>query len=155
MAHPATPPDSAALLTAMRALHAAIERIEVHAAQGLNLARSDVKCLDLLAAGALTPRAIGAGLALTSGSVTALVDRLERRGLVVRGPDPDDRRGVLVQANAAALAQLARVRAPLEGSLVRLAARYGAGRTGEAARQVADLARLCDWAAARIADPGG
>lgn len=46
--------------------------------------------------GPLTPNEINAHLHLTSGSVTSLVDRLEQRGLVTRGPHPTDRRKVLV-----------------------------------------------------------
>jgi DNA-binding MarR family transcriptional regulator len=34
---------------------------------------------------------------VTSGTMTNRVDRLERRGLVERSPDPHDRRGVIVQ----------------------------------------------------------
>ena len=34
---------------------------------------------------------------LSSAGVTSRVDRLERRGLVRRLPDPDDRRGVIVE----------------------------------------------------------
>ncbi len=33
---------------------------------------------------------------LTSGAMTARLDRLEQTGLVVRRPDPEDRRGVLI-----------------------------------------------------------
>lgn len=46
--------------------------------------------------GPLTPNEINAHLHLTSGSVTSLLDRLEQRGLVTRGPHPTDRRKVLV-----------------------------------------------------------
>ncbi|MEO5743284.1 MAG: MarR family transcriptional regulator, partial [Terracoccus sp.] len=38
---------------------------------------------------------------VTSGTMTNRVDRLERRGLVMRRPDPGDRRGVLVRLSAA------------------------------------------------------
>lgn len=34
---------------------------------------------------------------LSSAGVTSRLDRLERRGLVARLPDPDDRRGVIVE----------------------------------------------------------
>ena len=34
---------------------------------------------------------------VTSGTMTNRVDRLERRGLVERSPDPHDRRGVIVE----------------------------------------------------------
>jgi DNA-binding MarR family transcriptional regulator len=38
---------------------------------------------------------------LSSGAMTNRIDRLQERGLVERGPDPDDRRGVLVTLTAA------------------------------------------------------
>ena len=44
-----------------------------------------------------TPTRLGRGLMLSSAGVTSRIDRLERRGLVRRLPDPDDRRGVLVE----------------------------------------------------------
>lgn len=64
--------------------------------QGLHLAA--VQALAVLegADGPLTPNEINANLHLTSGSVTSLLDRLEQRGLVTRGPHPTDRRKVLV-----------------------------------------------------------
>jgi DNA-binding MarR family transcriptional regulator len=34
---------------------------------------------------------------ITTGAMTSRLDRLERAGLITRGPDPDDRRGVLVR----------------------------------------------------------
>ncbi|MER7251416.1 MarR family transcriptional regulator [Kribbella sp. NPDC000426] len=34
---------------------------------------------------------------ITTGAMTSRLDRLERAGLIRRAPDPDDRRGVLVQ----------------------------------------------------------
>jgi DNA-binding MarR family transcriptional regulator len=48
----------------------------------------------------LAPGRLGRGLLLSSAGVTSRVDRLERRGLVVRQPDPDDRRGVLIELTA-------------------------------------------------------
>src|SRR4051794_3022383 len=42
----------------------------------------------------LSPTRLGRGLLLSSAGVTSRVDRLERRGLVARLADPDDRRGV-------------------------------------------------------------
>jgi DNA-binding MarR family transcriptional regulator len=44
----------------------------------------------------LSPTAISERLLVTTASVTSLLDTLERRGLVTRTPDPDDRRKVLV-----------------------------------------------------------
>jgi DNA-binding MarR family transcriptional regulator len=48
----------------------------------------------------LSPGALLRETLVTSGTMTNRVDRLERRGLVVRSPDPRDRRGVLVGLTA-------------------------------------------------------
>jgi DNA-binding MarR family transcriptional regulator len=45
----------------------------------------------------LSPTELFNSVMLSSGAMTSRIDRLERAGLVVRTPDPDDRRGVLVQ----------------------------------------------------------
>jgi DNA-binding MarR family transcriptional regulator len=45
----------------------------------------------------LSPTRLSRGLMLSSAGVTSRIDRLERRGLVRRLPDPDDRRGVIVE----------------------------------------------------------
>lgn len=47
--------------------------------------------------GGLTPKEIGVRLGLTSGAVTALVDRLEKAGLAERVPNPEDRRSSVVR----------------------------------------------------------
>ena len=45
----------------------------------------------------LSPTRLFKGLMLSSAGMTRRLDRLEQRGYVKRKPDPDDRRGVLVQ----------------------------------------------------------
>ena len=45
----------------------------------------------------LPPKSIRPLLGLTSGGMTNILHDLERRGLVERRPDPDDRRGVLIR----------------------------------------------------------
>jgi DNA-binding MarR family transcriptional regulator len=63
--------------------------------------RSDYDALEALDAhGPLTPGELGARLSLTSGSVTALVGRLEGLGWARRDPHPDDRRKVIVSLTA-------------------------------------------------------
>lgn len=51
----------------------------------------------------LSPTRLGQGLMLSSAGVTSRLDRLERRGFVERLPDPDDRRGVIVELTDAGL----------------------------------------------------
>lgn len=57
---------------------------------GLN--QAERHCLSLLWQGPLPPGVIAREIGLTPPSVTALVDRLEKRGFLTREPDPDDRR---------------------------------------------------------------
>lgn len=45
----------------------------------------------------LTPREIGARILVTSGTMTTILDTLEKRGLVRRAPHPTDRRSLLVE----------------------------------------------------------
>src|SRR6185369_12022646 len=45
----------------------------------------------------LSPTHLAKGLMLSSAGVTSRIDRLERRGLVRRLDDPNDRRGVLIE----------------------------------------------------------
>jgi DNA-binding MarR family transcriptional regulator len=45
----------------------------------------------------MTPTQLGRRLSLSSGAVTALVDRMERAGQVERRPNPNDRRSSVVR----------------------------------------------------------
>lgn len=45
----------------------------------------------------LTPSDLARSQMMTSGGMTAAIDRLERKGLVTRVPNPNDRRGSLVE----------------------------------------------------------
>jgi DNA-binding MarR family transcriptional regulator len=49
----------------------------------------------------LSPGQLVTETMVTSGTMTNRVDRLERRGLVQRSPDPSDRRGVIVALTTA------------------------------------------------------
>ena len=55
----------------------------------------------LLHKGPLTVKQIGEKVLLTSGSMTAAVDRLEKRGLVKRGDDARDRRARIIDLTPA------------------------------------------------------
>ncbi|MCC6501055.1 MAG: MarR family transcriptional regulator [Anaerolineales bacterium] len=62
---------------------------------GLNV--TDMECMRLLfLKGIATPSEIGRHTGLTSGATTAMLDRLERAGLIERRPNPNDRRGTLI-----------------------------------------------------------
>jgi DNA-binding MarR family transcriptional regulator len=78
------------------------------------LTTTELECLDVLfmreeaSAGDLA-RATG----LTSGAMTALLDRLERAGYVARRGDPSDRRRVLLRIRPEAIAPIEAMYAPL------------------------------------------
>lgn len=59
---------------------------------------TDLESLDLLARhGPMTAGRLAELTGLTTGAITGLVDRLERRGYARREPHPSDRRSVIVQ----------------------------------------------------------
>jgi DNA-binding MarR family transcriptional regulator len=64
--------------------------------QGLSAAGRQALAIIEGAGGALSPTVISQRLLVTTASTTSLLDTLERRGLVTRLPDPDDRRKILV-----------------------------------------------------------
>jgi DNA-binding MarR family transcriptional regulator len=87
------------LTAALRQLVLAMEARRVAIANELEVGVSEVTAMEHLhMAGTLTPSDLGRRMALTSGSVTALLDRLERSGLILREPNPDDKRSVLLRA---------------------------------------------------------
>jgi DNA-binding MarR family transcriptional regulator len=62
---------------------------------GLNV--TDMECLRLLSQkGIATPSELARHTGLTSGATTAMLDRLEKAGLIERRPNPNDRRGTLI-----------------------------------------------------------
>lgn len=52
---------------------------------------------------AMNPQRLVEALLLTSGAMTNRLDRLEQAGLLVRNPNPEDRRGVIVSLTAEGL----------------------------------------------------
>jgi len=85
------------LWKAFRAMEGQAER----SIAGLGLCMSDFGVLEaLLHKGPLTVKALGEKVLLASASMTAAIDRLERRGWVERGSDPKDRRARIVRLTA-------------------------------------------------------
>ena len=79
----------------------ALEAVARHDVERLGICLSDFGVLEaLLHKGPLPVNALGAKVLLTSGSMTAAVDRLERRRLVKRRADAEDRRARVVHLTA-------------------------------------------------------
>ena len=64
----------------------------------LGLSVTDSDCLSFLSIkGVATPTELARYTGLTTGSATAMLDRLEKAKFITRKPNPEDRRGVLVE----------------------------------------------------------
>jgi DNA-binding MarR family transcriptional regulator len=90
---------SVELLTALRRFGLESDRLDAMVARRAGAPPVEFKAMDhLQEAGGLTPGQLADRLALTSGAVTALIDRLERLGWAERRAHPSDRRSVIVSA---------------------------------------------------------
>src|ERR687895_1605085 len=82
----------------------AVLRHAAATAKRMGLEASELAALEhLQAAGAINQKRLGERLSMSPGAVTAMIDRLERRGYVERMPNPEDRRSALVRITTAGL----------------------------------------------------
>jgi DNA-binding MarR family transcriptional regulator len=110
----------------IRAAQRATDAVDDLAAELLGVNRTDSRCIDILEQhGRMTAGHLALLSGLSTGAVTAVIDRLERAGYAQRVPDPSDRRHVLVE-----LTELARERVwelmgrPLREASVPMMQRY-------------------------------
>jgi DNA-binding MarR family transcriptional regulator len=83
---------------AVRANQRATDLVDDLLCQLLGINRTDARCMDILDQhGRMTAGDLAEASRLTTGAITAVIDRLERTGLARRVPDPSDRRRVLVE----------------------------------------------------------
>ncbi|MFI6500241.1 MarR family winged helix-turn-helix transcriptional regulator [Nonomuraea typhae] len=109
----------------VQANHTAVDAFDEAAAAYMGVNRTDLRCLEVLGrSGATTPTRLGTALGLTTGSVTAMLDRLERLGYLTRSPDPGDRRKVIVRATPIAAAESRVVYGPVAEEGARFLAEY-------------------------------
>ena len=90
------------------------------------LALSEMAALEHLshAEDGLTPTQLGGRLSLSSGAVTALLDRLERGGYAERRPNPRDRRSSVVYLRPSGLEEPMRHMLPLQSDLLEASAEF-------------------------------
>jgi DNA-binding MarR family transcriptional regulator len=129
------------ILAGTRQLYEAMYRFDAWAAAQLGLHVTDLRCINALEGGPLSAGEIGARLALTSGSVTALVNRLERGGYIARLSDPQDRRRAVVALTPRFRAEADRIYGRLGAAI---AASFATVDAGKRAAAVDVIARLTD-----------
>jgi DNA-binding MarR family transcriptional regulator len=89
-------------------------RFQIAIADQLRMPLTDIHAIGaVLEFGAIGVRRLADLMGMTTGATTRLVDRLEQRGFVVREPDPDDRRRVVLRAVPERVAEVARYFDPI------------------------------------------
>ena len=119
MSHEYTAED---ITWATRRLDIAMSRLTVALSRKVGISVPEMLALEYLDAdGSIGPSELARRLRMTSGAMTALVDRLEDSGHVVRERHPADRRRVLVTRTKKADADLAAETAPMAIEVLDLA----------------------------------
>jgi DNA-binding MarR family transcriptional regulator len=146
---------TADLLRALRRYGLEDDRLDALAARRVGAPPVELKAMDhLLETGELTPSELSDRLALTSGAVTALVDRLVRLGWVAREPHPSDRRSVIIKPTPPK-SEAEQIYAPFAGELARAAARLTAGERDAAVGFLEEAATAARAQADRLKAPPG
>ena len=88
---------------AVRGYQAAVDDYDRELARSLHINETDLRCLEILLEELpeASPSQLAERLGLTTGSVTTLLDRLEKAGYLAREPHPTDRRKSIVRATSA------------------------------------------------------
>ena len=107
---------------ATRRLDIAMSRLMVAQSRAVGISVPEMLALEYLDAdGSIGPSELARRLQMTSGAMTALIDRLEESGHVVRKRHPADRRRVLVKRTKKADEDLTAEIAPMAMQILELA----------------------------------
>jgi DNA-binding MarR family transcriptional regulator len=117
-----------AVVTEMRGLSTAMDRLDQVAAQRFGLNRTDQRSLDVISqADALSPAELAQAVGISTSAATTVIDRLERAGYVTRTPDAHDRRRSVLQATARTQQVADELFGPIVAATIAHAQRYRAG----------------------------
>lgn len=116
----------AQLFTAIRASQNVTDAFDEAVCRRLGINRTDHRCVDFLEReGPLTAGELAGRLHLSTGAVTTVIDRLEKKGLAHRVRDTSDRRRVLVELTDEARRSAHAFYEPLGRGSATLVERYG------------------------------
>ena len=108
-------PGWSALLALQQAAHATMQALAAELA-GLDLTAAEINALAILADGrSRSVSELGRAAGARPTTLTSVLDRLERRGHVTRGPRPGDRRGVLIELTGSGRQAAATIRHAITG----------------------------------------
>jgi DNA-binding MarR family transcriptional regulator len=125
-----------ALGEAVRAYQNALDKADDAVAEILGINRTDARALDIIDQhGRITAGRLAVEAGLTTGAVTAVIDRLERAGLIRRVRDAEDRRKVWLEVTPSAFEAMGELFAPMLAEANRAMERYS----------TRELARITDF----------
>jgi DNA-binding MarR family transcriptional regulator len=138
------------IFTTVRSLAATLDRFDDTAARLLGLHRTDLRALHLLEHGSVSTGHLATSLRVSTGTITALVDRLEREGFVRRAADPNDRRRVLVELEPATWQVFATIYRPCGEAVMRVADTLTADEAAVTVRTLQAVADAIDAVETRL-----
>lgn len=100
--------------------------------------------------GPITAGDLGTQTGLAPASVTGLVARLKKKGLVQRNNDPQDRRRARIERNPSSLARIEPLKVELSAELGRLYETYPTDQLEVVVRFLTDMVRLQTAVVARL-----
>ena len=119
------PDDVQVVRMGLRALILGNERYRRRVAESLGVGITELMTMmQLHNAGPRTPRQIADYLGFSTGSTTAILDRLEGGGFIVRTPNPADRRSLLITLTPSAARTVAGVAGRTEDHLTEALGTY-------------------------------
>ena len=105
----------AELIEEIRGSQTAVHQMDEAAHRALGINGTDGRCLDIIdRRGLISAGQLATEAGLTTGAVTAVLDRLEEKELVRRLPDPNDRRRILVEVTEKQRQEAGRLYFPLK-----------------------------------------
>jgi DNA-binding MarR family transcriptional regulator len=113
--------------------------VDLESSTGLHGRELDLVAL-LTASGPTSVKSLVADLGLPRSTMTAIVDRLQERGLVNRHPNPQDRRSVVLEATPAAVDALQRYQEGMQGLVEHIKRVLPDAERGELTRLVGMIA---------------
>jgi len=109
----------------MRAFDASLDLLDHAVAESFGISRTDLRAMELVSRmGPASCGQLAAALGLTTGSVTALIDRMERAGFLRRTRTTGDRRKVLVALTPMGRERERRVFEPLQREMLQTLSRH-------------------------------
>jgi len=118
----AAAPATSATVDALVQVSFAVQVVLTRVAAQQDLSLTQLRLLGILRDRTPSMAAIADFLELDRSSITGLIDRAERRGLVARRPSPSDARVTLVEATAVGLELASRIGAEVGASIEQLLA---------------------------------